>query len=571
MVDTRSGKSTAPQSEAEQARIAATLRERKKKKELLRQAKMKAIEEEQAVKKKKLEEELRRLQQEEEKKKVAEEEVAAEEEEEEEEPLERRCTGGRGESGGTKEEDPWIDKKISEWVANLSLGEEKEVMLYVTQEEKDAVVREFEAMTNPLDRQALENEKKLEWKLRLAREKKRREEASRMAKEMEKVHSCRREVEARQDIQAKLDKILSSIEILGQAWTEQQLTSQGQDMALHSVRLGFRDFARDIVTHMGSQFQRLKEGAEKYCTGALEGAKAIAAAETEARPRKEPVKLKFRDAYGGTHEENFDNWEASVNSYVYLQHIVQNEQVLVAFHALKDEAASFARSLACAASCENNMVAYSKVTTLPQFLKLLRERFADLKRGVKASDKLQTIHSRQWRSARALKADMDELLAVPDHGVTEAQMVQLFYRAMPEPLRGHFFDKSQQPTMTYDALSREVVLYEAKSMPVSTFWHKGKMWKGRTISSHVRAKDHMILTLEEGGTEWGLEEEDGGVDQGRTYAAVAAGGRPQGRGGQGQRGQAYGGRGQGAQGVGSQKGRQEGGRGQGPLPNRQGS
>ncbi|GBG86012.1 hypothetical protein CBR_g40825 [Chara braunii] len=345
MVDTRTGKSTTPYTQAQEEKMAAILKERKEKKELLRQAKMKAIEEEQATKEKKLEEELRRLQQEEEEKKeVAEEEVAAEEEEgEKAEPLERRRTRERGESSGTKEEDSGIEKNISEWVPNLSLGEEEEAMLYVPQEEKDVVVREFEAMDNPLDRQALENENKLEWKLHLAREKKRRrEEASRMAKEMEKVHSCRKEVEAHQDIQAKLDKILTSIEILGQAWTEQQLTSQGQDMALHSVRLGFRDFAHNIVTLLGSQVQRLKEGAEKFSTGALEGAKAIATAETEARPRKEPVKLEFPDAYGGKPKKNFDNWEASVNSYVYLQHIVQDEQVLVAFHALKDEAASLA-------------------------------------------------------------------------------------------------------------------------------------------------------------------------------------------------------------------------------------
>ncbi|GBG79009.1 hypothetical protein CBR_g28722 [Chara braunii] len=147
----------------------------------------------------------------------------------------------------------------------------------------------------------------------------------------------------------------------------------------------------------------------------------------------------------------------------------------------------------------------------------------------------------KWRSARALEAVMDDLVAVPDHGVAETQLVQLIYRAMPEPLRGHFFDKTQQPNITYDALSREVVLFEAKSMPVSTFWHKdldkGKKWKGRTISGQVRAKDHLILTLDEGGTdevpysqmEWGLEEEDSSVGQGRSYAAVAAGGRPQGR------------------------------------------
>ncbi|GBG60108.1 hypothetical protein CBR_g3352 [Chara braunii] len=332
------------------------------------------------------------------------------------------------------------------------------------------------------------------------------------------------------------------------------------------MRSGFRDFAREIVTHIGGEVKQLRDNVGKFCEGAIEGAKAIAAVEGEARPRKDPVKLKFPDAYGGKKEENFDNWEASVNSYIYLQHILPEEQVLVAFQALKDEAASFARSLARAAGCENNLVAYSKVTPLPQFLKLLKERFADPTRGVRASDKLQTIHSRQWRGT------MDDLVAIPDHGVTEPQLVQLFYRPISEALRGRFFDKSQQAGITYDALSREVVLYESKSMPVTTFWHKdlekGKGWKGRTIFGQVKAKDHMILTLEEGGTdevpysqiEWGLEEEDSSVGQGRSYAAVVVGGRPQGReGGQGQRGQAMGGRGPDAQGVGGQGNRQVGG------------
>ncbi|GBG85201.1 hypothetical protein CBR_g39766 [Chara braunii] len=193
MVETHTGKSTAPQSEAEQARIAAILRERKEKKELLKQAKLKAIAEEQTAKKKKLEEEMIRLQQEEEeKKRAAEEEAAAKEEEVEEEPLERRRGGDRGESSSTKEEDKWMEKKIGELVANLSLGEDEEAMLYVPLEEKEAIARQLETMEDPLDRQMLEDEKRLEWKLRLAREKKRRrEEANRVAKEVEKIQACR--------------------------------------------------------------------------------------------------------------------------------------------------------------------------------------------------------------------------------------------------------------------------------------------------------------------------------------------------------------------------------------------
>ncbi|GBG65034.1 hypothetical protein CBR_g49104 [Chara braunii] len=179
-----------------------------------------------------------------------------------------------------------------------------------------------------------------------------------------KVRECRKEVLAQPDDKAKWDKVLGYLEVLSTAWMEER-ASWSQEVALSAMRSGFRDFACDIVTHIGSKVRQLRDNVGKFCEGAIEGAKAIADVEGEVRPRKEPVKLKFPDAYGGKKEENFDNWEASVNSYIYLQHILSEEQVLVAFQALKDEAASFVRSLAHAADCENNLVAYSRVTPLP--------------------------------------------------------------------------------------------------------------------------------------------------------------------------------------------------------------
>ncbi|GBG59838.1 hypothetical protein CBR_g66641 [Chara braunii] len=347
-----------------------------------------------------------------------------------------------------------MEKKISEWVANLSLGEEEEVAMYIPKDEQEAATKKWEAEEDVLTRRAMEDEQRMAWKLAVMREKKRRVEAANAA------------------------------------------------------------------------MQELAEVA--------------APKEEEARPRREPVKVKFPDSYSGKREENFDNWETNVKTYVHLQQVSPDQQVLIAIHALRDEAASFARSLVRAANCSDDPVAYSSFTSLIEFLKLLRERFADVARSVKASDWLQTIHSRQWKSARALKGTMDELVAVPDHKVTKTQLVNLFYRAMPETLRGHFFDKSQDPAMTYDIPGREVVAFEAKSASISTFWHKdldkGKKWKGHTISGQVKTKDSLVLTLDEGSVdeipydqiEWGFEEEDSSVGHGRTYAAVAAGGRPQG-------------------------------------------
>ncbi|GBG72532.1 hypothetical protein CBR_g12103 [Chara braunii] len=104
---------------------------------------------------KKLEEEM------EEKKKAAEEEAAAEAEEE------RKRREVKGESSGMANEDAAMEKKISEWIANLSFGEDEEAEFYVPQDERDALASELAAIEDPLERQEVKEEEKFEWKLRM--------------------------------------------------------------------------------------------------------------------------------------------------------------------------------------------------------------------------------------------------------------------------------------------------------------------------------------------------------------------------------------------------------------------
>ncbi|GBG73286.1 hypothetical protein CBR_g13005 [Chara braunii] len=145
------------------------LKERREKKE----AKKKALIEEQAAKLRKIEEEMAR---EKERLKKEEEEKlkAVDEEDEQEVRLERRRREQRGESSGTQIDQ--LEKKISEWVANLSLGEDEEAIMYVPREEQEAAM-EWEAEEDPLKRQVIENDKRMEWKFRLTRERKARMEA----------------------------------------------------------------------------------------------------------------------------------------------------------------------------------------------------------------------------------------------------------------------------------------------------------------------------------------------------------------------------------------------------------
>ncbi|GBG82914.1 hypothetical protein CBR_g36441 [Chara braunii] len=204
MVETRSGKETSPYTTEQQEKMAALVRENKERKEREKQAKLKAIADEQVAKMKRLEEEIKRVQQEEEeRRKVAEAEAAAEEEKER-----MRIESGEGSSGGTMkwETDTELEKKISEWVANLSLGEDEEAESYVTKDEKAALAAELATMTDPMERRKSENEQKLAWKFRMKWEKKRRrEEVNKMTAAVAKVQECRAEVLAQPDNKAKIE------------------------------------------------------------------------------------------------------------------------------------------------------------------------------------------------------------------------------------------------------------------------------------------------------------------------------------------------------------------------------
>ncbi|GBG82503.1 hypothetical protein CBR_g34880 [Chara braunii] len=367
---TRGGTATQPYTKEEEEKMAAILQERKEKKE----AKKKALKEEQAAKLKKMEEEMAR--EKERLKKEEEEKLKEVDEEEEGPPLQK---SGQHSDNNSDE----MEKKISEWVPNLSLGEEEEVAMYIPKDEQEAAMKKWEAEEDVLARRVMEDEQRMAWKLAVMREKKRRVEAANAAmQELAEVRTAlTTQLTPQVDLQRKVEIIAQSIDRLAKVQEKHYEFSRGQEISVRSMRTGSQDFARELVGAVGSEVSHRLEKTERFCVGAIEGVKVATPKEEEARPRRESVKVKFPDSYSGKREENFDNWEANVKTYVHLQQVSPDQQVLIAIHALRDEAASFARSLVRAANCSDDPVTYSSFTSLIEFLKLLHERFADVARS----------------------------------------------------------------------------------------------------------------------------------------------------------------------------------------------
>ncbi|GBG88349.1 hypothetical protein CBR_g47047 [Chara braunii] len=291
------------------------------------------------------------------------------------------------------------------------------------------------------------------------------------------------------------------------------------------------------------------------------------------------IQLKLPWTYNGKKEESVLHWIAAIESYCYGQRVPYWYRVLMASSCMAGDAMSFAISLQKEAGCET-LVEYSQRTRLEDFLKAVRERFEDKNLARRTEMLVLNLPERKWRSTSALKSTMDELLQQStEHGLTPAQILNSFARALPEPLRSQLYPRTKEEGMTYEKFSK-IALDHAGFLTEANYYHywkdlqAGRKWQNRTISGSIPGKDSLLLTFEGGGMEtipwdqvdYGLEELNEPVVQEGSYAAVAArGGGRQGKG----RGRGKGGRGRGGRGSGTQRGSGEGshyvgGRGNGP-------
>ncbi|GBG71824.1 hypothetical protein CBR_g10766 [Chara braunii] len=240
------------------------------KRELTKQAKMLALLEAQEAKKKQIEEELKKEQ--EEKMAAIQEEVEKEEEEEEEVQEEEQLERRRGEANTSKEIE--IAKIAHEWAAHLELGEDREAEMAIPQQEREATRRQIETERDPMRRKAKEEEQQMAWRYRLSQDRVRQLEAAESIKKDLKAAEARMgKIGAETEIATKLATLTQSVESLLIAHREQRQFNHIFEVKIDAMRVGFKDFASDMMKYLLVEVHNATNNTREFCTGAIEGAK----------------------------------------------------------------------------------------------------------------------------------------------------------------------------------------------------------------------------------------------------------------------------------------------------------
>ncbi|GBG89394.1 hypothetical protein CBR_g49185 [Chara braunii] len=189
---------------------------------------------------------------------------------------------------------------------------------------------------------------------------------------------------------------------------------------------------------------------------------------------------------------------------------------------------------------------WAKTLTLKQFLAKTMDRFLDKTTTDKAFDQLTSIGQKHWTSVEALSREVDRLLQVPGLNLQDSQVLYIYSRALPEPIRGNLVTEAKSSKYNYRqfrdlAMQREQMTSHVKNSyaaVVKSGGGGGRQYNGKRVLWRQKRQDHTLVVFDDNTVEkWSNKENDNNSDSGKgeVTAVVANKGGPPRTGGKKQR------------------------------------
>ncbi|GBG72720.1 hypothetical protein CBR_g12289 [Chara braunii] len=159
-------------------------------------------------------------------------------------------------------------------------------------------------------------------------------------------------------------------------------------------------------------------------------------AEPEKPKKKERVKMKLPFTFRNKKDKSLLLWIAEIQTYVFTALVEPESQVTFNTSCMGGEAKQWVLAKANAAGFDD-IAKWAKTLTLKQLLAKIKDRFLDKTTTDKVFDQLTLIGQKHWTSVEALSREVDRLLQVLGLNLQDSQVLYIYSRALPEPIRGY--------------------------------------------------------------------------------------------------------------------------------------
>ncbi|GBG64759.1 hypothetical protein CBR_g46716 [Chara braunii] len=263
--------------------------------------------------------------------------------------------------------------------------------------------------------------------------------------------------------------------------------------------------------------------------------------EPEKPKKKEKVKMKLSFTFSNKKDESLPLWIAEIQTYVSTAPVELESQVAFTTSCMGGEANQWVLAEANVAGFED-IGEWAKTLTLKQFLAKIKDHFLDKTTANEAFDQPTTIGQKHWTLVEALSREVDRLLQGSRLNLQDSQVLYIYSRALPEPIRGHLVAEAKSGKYNYRqfrhlVLEREQMTSQVKNS-YATVVKTGGGGGGRTYDSkrviwREKRQDQILVVFDDDTMEKWHREDGNGKDsnnesgKGEVIVAVATrGGSP---------------------------------------------
>ncbi|GBG79148.1 hypothetical protein CBR_g28863 [Chara braunii] len=248
---------------------------------------------------------------------------------------------------------------------------------------------------------------------------------------------------------------------------------------------------------------------------------------------------------GERKDEELTTWLRTVPVWVKAKRTLPEDEVVTVASYLEGKAAKWLDGVVVKAGYGRRMADWAKSLTLDQFMEMVEARWHNPQEAQRATDAINKLDQRKFRSVRELTTTIESLILVPGINYSDQFLLTTFVRCLLENIRNLLASEARTEYHSFETLSRKALDLEAtlgNAQPTS-----GNDSKKKKSPQEWKKKGAKLMMVESDGTQTKIDELSDLMDnleydceevaEGSTLAAVvktkAAGrgkGQPRGQG-----------------------------------------